>query len=39
LTGEHGLAADFAIAAMAATKTPLPLHLRQAAARMLDGLS
>jgi tetratricopeptide (TPR) repeat protein len=38
LTGEPGLAAEFAVAAMAATATPLPLHLRQAAARMLDGL-
>jgi hypothetical protein len=39
LTGEPVVAAKFATAALAATRTPLPPHLRQAAARMPDGLS
>jgi tetratricopeptide (TPR) repeat protein len=38
LTGEPGMAAEFATVALAATMTPLPLHLREAAARMLDDL-
>lgn len=39
LTGEPAAAAEFATAAIAATRIPLPPHLREAAARMLDGLS
>jgi tetratricopeptide (TPR) repeat protein len=35
LTGEHGLALDLAAAALAATGTPLPPHLRDAATQML----
>jgi tetratricopeptide (TPR) repeat protein len=36
LAGEPAAAAEFAAAALAATKTPLPLHLREAATRMRD---
>ena len=38
LTGEPGKAAEFAVAALAATATPLPPHLRQAVARLLADL-